>query len=284
MDIVFTNARGESLTFGAPSFKVLSISGLGDIEAEHQTQEAPYQDGLSYIDSLFQERVIPIELKVFSNSEQSLSDKRRQLSRVFNPKLGLGELRVNIGKRSFLIDAVSDFAPTFTHEGINVGAHFNNCQIQLTAHNPYWKSLNETSKPLQSYVGNFTLPTTFPIQFGVSGSSVTLYNEGDIPAPVRIDIQGPVTRPQIINKTTGEWIRVNRAIAADEILHINTEQGGKRVEIYRGNEVYPAFGYLDHDSQWITLEIGENEISHIADAGDRNSLVAVTWNDMFTGI
>lgn len=284
MEIEFTNARGENLTLRRPSFKVLNIAGLGDVEAEHQSQEAPYQDGSNYIESILDERVIPIELKVSGKDEEDLSDRRRQLNRVFNPKFGIGEMRINIGNKSFIIDAVSDFSPAFTHEAINIGGNFNNCQLQVTAHNPYWKSLNETSKPLQSYVGNFTLPTTFPVQFGISGSSVTLYNEGDIPAPVRIDIQGPVTRPQITNKTTGEWIRVNRAIAADEILHINTAQGTKRVEVYRGNEVYPAFGYLDHDSQWITLEIGKNEISHIADAGDRNSLVAVTWNDMFVGI
>lgn len=259
------------------------MEGFGDVEAHIQVQESPYQDGFTPVDSTLKERAINLEIAIQSKDWQNISKLKRLLSSVFNPKLK-GTFYYFNGERSFEITGYPEHVPSFPDGSSNQTSTFQRITIDILCPNPYWQDPNQTSKPLQAYVGNFTLPFTLPFELGVSGSRTTLYNTGDIPAPVRIDIQGPVSNPQITNKTNGQWLRVNRSIAADEILHIDTTQGQKRVEIYRGSHVYPAFGYLDHDSDWIQLEVGENEIEHIADAGDRKSLVAVTWNSMYVGV
>jgi len=282
--LIFTNSRGTSIELFSSPFRLISVEGLGDVEAETQSQRAPYQDGVQYIDSIFNPRPITIQLKISASNEEELSSFRKNLSSTFNPKLGLGKLTYVEGEDKKEIMVVSESIPYFPDGQGNRGRWFQKAMIDLIAPNPYWLDPNQTSMPLQAYVGNFTLPFTLPFELGKSGARTILYNEGDVPAPVRIDIQGPVTNPQIINHTTGEWLRVNRSIAADEILHINTTDGSKRVEIYRDSQVYSVFGSLDHDSNWIKLDIGENEIEHIADAGDRKSLVAVTWNSMYVGV
>src|SRR5699024_6768635 len=107
---------------------------------------------------------------------------------------------------------------------------------------------------LQSYVGNFKLPTTFPIKLGVAGSRTELDNLGDVPSPVQIEVRGPTTNPQIHNRTTGKYIRIERSIARDEIMYINTEPGNKSIVIDRGNGVVEqAFGYLSDESDMFNL-------------------------------
>ncbi|GGB41761.1 hypothetical protein GCM10011409_19130 [Lentibacillus populi] len=285
MEISFTNARGQEavITSRAP-FLLESFDGYGDVGADTQTQNSPYQDGAMYIDSILEERPINMTFVILADDSRELMAKKRFISSVFNPKFGLGLLKHERVGIIHEISPVAESVPQFPSGSQNRGPTYQRVTVDLIAPNPYWRDPNQTSKPLQAYVGNFTLPFTLPFELGMSGSRTLLYNVGDVPAPVRIDIQGPVTNPQIINRTTSEWLRVNRSVAAGEILHIDTTEGQKRAEIYRGNQVYSVFGDLDHDSDWIQLALGENEIEHIADAGDRTSLVAVTWNSMYVGI
>ncbi|MCJ0932544.1 phage tail family protein [Virgibacillus halodenitrificans] len=279
--LTFENARGESIVFYLSPLVIESLTGIGEIDADLQSEKAPYQDGDTYIDTLLQPRFIDLEGVITRTDLETIKFYRKHILRVCNPKLGLGKITLELDGDVKEIYGTLDGSPVFPERGREVWQKF---MITWKCPNPYWRNPNQTSQPLKAYVGNFTLPFTLPFELGMSGSRTTLYNEGDIPAPIRIDIQGPVTNPQIINRTTGEWLKINRSIAADEVLHINTTPGKKRVEVYRGNEVYPALGYMDHDSDWITLELGKNEIEHIADAGDRESLVAVTWNSMYVGI
>lgn len=277
----FENSRGKTISFDITPFFIDSLTGLSEVAVNLQSQQSPYLDGDTHIDTLIQPRFPSLEGTIIATDEKSLKIHRQEILRVCNPKLGMGKLIYENDGDVKEIDGLIDGVPVFPEIGEELYQTF---MINWKCPDPYWKNPNHTSKPLRSYVGNFTLPFTLPFELGVSGSRTLLFNEGDVPAPVRIDIQGPVANPQIMNHTTGEWLRVNRSIAADEILHIDTTPGQKRVEIYRGNQVYSAFGYLDHNSEWITLEVGENQIEHIADAGDNTSLVAVTWNSYFTGI
>ncbi|GGJ62058.1 phage distal tail protein [Virgibacillus salexigens] len=279
--LTFENSRGEKIVFYKSPHLIISLTGIGEVEAELQGQRSPYQDGETPVDTILEPRFIEMEAVITDKDLKTIKAYRKQILRVCNPKLGQGKITLELDGDLKEIYGVLDGVPVFPERGQNGWQQF---MITWKCSNPYWMDPNETSKPLKAYVGNFTLPNTFPVELGLAGSHTTLYNTGDVLAPVRIDIQGPVTNPQIINKTTGQWLRVNRAIAADEILHINTTQGRKRVEVYKNNQVYPIFGYLDHDSDWIQLELGANEIEHIADAGDRNSLVAVTWNSMYVGM
>lgn len=281
---MFTNAIGQTIElFGRP-YRLIRVEGIGDTEASTQMQKAPFQDGSIYIDSVLTDKPIEIELKITGDNQLDLDAKRRYFASVFNPKLGKGTLRYIGDDDVKEIDVVSDAVPYFPDGPSNRKPTFQKSLLHLSAPYPYWREPNQTSQPLQAYIGNFKLPFKLPFRLGVSGSRTTLYNNGDIPAPVRIDIQGPVTNPQIINRTNGDWLRVNRSIAADEILHIDTTSGRKRVEVYRAGSVFNVFGYIDHDSDWLQLDVGANEIEHIADTGDRSGMVAITWNNQYVGI
>lgn len=260
-----------------------SLTGIGEVDVDIQSQQSPYQDGDNYIDTLLQPRFINLEGSITKTAFKDIKEYRKAILMVCNPKLGIGKITLELDGDTKEIEGVLDGSPVFPERG---QTPFQKFMITWKCPDPYWRDLNQVSKPLQSYVGNFTLPFTLPFELGVSGSRTVLHNDGDVPAPVTIDIHGPTTNPQVINRTTGEYIRINRSIAEDEILHINTASGMQRVEIQRGESIEQGFGYLDHNGVLtdFMLEIGMNEIEHIADAGNANAVVAVSWQSRYVGM
>ncbi|MEK5530644.1 hypothetical protein MKX79_14860 [Viridibacillus sp. FSL R5-0468] len=66
----------------------------------------------------------------------------------------------------------------------------------------------------------------------------------------------------------GEFIKVNRSIPSGYSLILNTEFGNKRVEIVAPDGVIEnAFHYIDLESTFFNLDVGENRFSFITDGG-----------------
>lgn len=280
--ITFENQRGETIEFAYGPLLITSLTGIGEVDADIQGQQAPYQDGDSYIDTLLQPRFIDLEGSILKTNLIEIKQHRQHILRVCNPKLGPGKITLELDGDVKEIHGVLDGTPSLPERGQDVWQKF---MLTWKCPDPYWQDPNQTSKPLQSYVGNFTLPTMFPFELGVAGSRTELINSGDVPAPVLIEIRGQTTNPQIFNRTTGEYIRINRTIAKGETIFINTHPGNKYVEIHdEDGNIQQGFGYLDHDSTLFTLEIGPNVIEHVADAGNPDSLVSVTWQSRYVGI
>lgn len=284
--IRYTNSRGESVTFTDDfPYMFLSLDGMGGTTASLQTQQAPFIDGSMFVDSVLEDKPLTIEAALKSYDTAELAKMRREVSRVFNPKLGEGVLEYIEGDDVKEIVVVPESSPFFPIGTDNQSTYVQKVLIELIALDPYWKSPHNDSMKLQSYVGNFELPTEFGVEFGVAGSETELFNDGDVPAPVLIEVEGPTTNPQIHNRTTGEFIRIDREIAKDETLYINTTPGSKSVVVERGDgSVEQAFGYLNHDSDMFALEVGENRIEHVADAGNPDSSVILTWQSRYVGI
>lgn len=285
MRISFKAGDGTNLLFDNEIYRIVSIGGLGGVDAENQFQKAPYRDGSRYIDSIMTERVIPIELKIFADNEVEMSQRRRFISRVFNPKQGLGVFQVIIGDETFTIEAVSDFTPQFPGGAENMTSFRQVCSIQLTAPRPNWVGPTQYSRALRSFIGKFKLPFSFPVEFGIEGDSTVIENTGDTYTPITIDIQGPVSGPQIINVTTGEKIKVERTLSAEEVMHIETDPNAIRVEVYKeGIPVQKAIGSLSSDSEFIQLPPGKSEFRYIADSGVTDAIVSISWQNQYIGI
>lgn len=287
MKIEFTNKRNEKATITSKEpFLLSSFEGFGDVSADVQSQNSPYMDGSTYIDAILEERSLSIEFTILADSERDLMDKKRMISRVFNPKLGEGNLRYERGGNIFQIDCVAEHVPEFPKGQGNRGITFQKATVDLIAHDPYWRDPNQVSRALTAYKGYFTLPFKLPFKLGKQGDRTTLINDGDVPAPVSIDLQGPATNPQIRNATTGEFIKINTSIAADEILHIDTTPRHKRIEIYRGDIALNGFVYFDYagGATFWQLEPGENDVEYYADSGNRDGVVAVAWSNRYVGI
>jgi Phage tail protein len=281
--IIFTNARGQSveLKSSAP-FLLQSIDGLGDVDADTQTQKSPFQDGSTYIDSVLQERSISLEIVILAD-KSTLLEKRQYLASVFNPKLGKGVLRYENGETIREIEAVPDGVPTFPSGQDNRGLTFQKAIVNLLCPNPYWKSMEITEEPTFEPLFQFLFEGVF--EMGMQRDQRIIVNDGDAPAPLIIEFYGPAVNPKITNKTTGEFIKVNQTLQEGEVMRIDTTPGNKSVYFVQpdGTE-RNVFNWIDLDSTFFQLVVGENEIEYSADSDIQGAIVNIRYKKLYNAV
>ena len=286
--LIFTNSQGEFvLLWNREPYVLKTIDGTGAVRSEVQTQKAPYQDGGTYIDSVLEERDIFIEVGIFAGSNEEVFEHRERLARVFNPKLGLGELRYMYYEEERYIEVAVVKAPEFP--GQDRAAGYQRCLIHLVAPNPLWLSPLITEEPMAAYTGLFSFPLEIPeeegIEMGFQIETRTVENDGDTATPVYIEFFGPAAEPEVSNNTTGEFIRVNRSISANEKLVIDTEFGNKKVEVEKDDgERENAFNWIDLESSFWQLQVGENELEYRAEEGQDDATVRIRWRKRYMGV
>lgn len=67
----------------------------------------------------------------------------------------------------------------------------------------------------------------YPLDFGTPGSTGALValNNGDAPAHPVVEFRGPVDRPSLTNLATGDAVEYDIALAADDVLLVDTSAG-----------------------------------------------------------
>src|SRR5690606_40921407 len=129
--ITFTNSIGNSVVLGPKPVKVIRIDGTGGTEADIQTQKAPYQDGHTFVDALLEPKTVEMELAIFVRSKEEVFQLRRQLTNVFNPKLGVGLLTYEYPSGVREIEAVPETTPIFPSGIQNSSEGFQRVLITL---------------------------------------------------------------------------------------------------------------------------------------------------------
>ncbi|WP_026582121.1 phage tail family protein [Bacillus sp. J33] len=285
--LIFINSRGGIIELHGPPFHLIKVDGLGDVEAEIQTQKSPYQDGSDYIDSYLEERPITIELKIRGSDPEDLIQKRRELSAIFNPKLGLGLLQYIDETGIKEIRGVAESVPFFPSGIENRGATYQKSLIHLKCPNPFWKQVNDINESLSAWIGKFEFPFEFPVEFGEKANRATILNDGDVATPVIIDFYGPAINPTVTNETTGQKIRIKRTLSATDRLEVSTEFGNKYVEIVAADGTRTnAFHWIDLSADPILfqLELGENVISFSSDDPNSTGSVKIRYKKRYVAV
>jgi hypothetical protein len=281
--IIFTNARGQSVELkNSAPFLLQSIDGLGDVDADIQTQKAPFQDGSTYIDSVLQERAISLEIVILAD-KSTLLQQRQYLASVFNPKLGQGILRYENGEVVREIEAVPDGVPVFPSGRESRGPFFQKALVNLLCPNPFWKSTEITEEP--TFESLFQFPFEGVFEIGIQRDKRIIVNDGDAPAPLYIEFYGPAVNPIIINRTTGEFIKVNQTLGENEIMEIDTTPGKKSVYFVQPDGTKRnVFNWIDLESNFFQLVVGENEIEYSADSDIQGAIVNISYRKLYNAV
>ena len=173
-----------------------------------------------------------------------------------------------------------DNAPAFVRKPI-----FEQFTVQLTCLNPFWREEAETREDIATWIGGFEFPTPDGLQLfegwqiGYRQPSliVNVYNSGDVKAGIRIDFRalGAVTNPQLLNVDTQEFIKLNLEMLAGDVLTVSTGYGEKSVTLTRGGVTSDAFRYLDVDSSYLQLSVGDNLFRYSAEENTENLEVSI---------
>jgi len=163
--------------------------------------------------------------------------------------------------------------------------------ISLECPSPFWLDPEPTPVLLAFVGGGLEFPLVTPTEFGFLGYRAIADNTGDSPVPIEMYISGGAVNPRVTNKTTGEFIHVQRPMETHEELFINTDPEHMEVTLLsvdpvsgaatRGN----AYGYLSQDSTIMMMLVpGMNELTFSSDDENRTIRIRIFYRRRFTGV
>ena len=304
--LTYVNERGDSIVFSTASqyhVNIKDVSGLSDIRNQIYSINSMGQDGDTYLGNRIESRDIELVGRIVERDKERAQRLRRQLNNILNPQF-TAKLIYDFGNFRRVIDCTINNAPVFTRPPI-----LEEFTIQLSCLNPFWREEAELRQDMATWVGGFEFPIdrpyydlpqgleipqdpenpTTPIwQVGWREPSliVNVFNAGDVRAGMRIDFRalGTLVNPSIINAETGEFIRINITMLPGDVITIRTGFGEKGVTLRRQGVETDAFRFLDIDSTYIQLAVGDNMFRYDADENMESLDITVWHNNFFLGV
>lgn len=207
----------------------------------------------------------------------------RNLIRVVNPTLK-GKLIYQNENETKEIEVIPEEIPD-TQENDGLIRY----DISLMACNPFWKN-TESIENIALWTPKLHFPLVIPknqgMVFGVKKSAFEklIENEGDVESGFRVVFKarnGTVNNPQLLNKLTGEFIRINYAMEKGDSIEVICYPEKKKVTV---NSIINGFRFLDIESTFFTLDVGRNILQYNADVNKTNLDVILYYTPRFLGV
>ena len=290
--LIFTNSRGESLELGTDSIFFCNVSkdvgGIAGVTNVIYSTNSMGQHGDTYVGQRIEARDMDILGHINTRDKAQALQLRRQMLKILNPELG-GTLTYEYGSFKRVINCRTFGEPKIERKSVLYEFAF-----QLECLNPFWREEDETKEDIASWVAAWHFPCVIDkddsksMIFGYRAESVIVdcYNEGDVSTGMRIRFTalGTVSNPILLNVDTEEFIQVNAVMQTGDVIEINTKYGSKGAKLIRDGTEIDYFRYIDVDSTFMQLAIGDNNFRYDA-AGGVNSLeVAIFYNKEFLGV
>ncbi|MEH7456316.1 phage tail family protein [Bacillus sp. JJ1127] len=286
--VTFTNAKGESVVISdALPFQIVTITGLGDVEAEIQSQKSSYKDGSKFVNALMAEREIDVELLIEAENYGTISKHRSKLTRVLNPKLGLGVLRYENESITVEIDATIESLPSFPDGNENRGHRWQKATVSFVCPDPYFRKGRKRDE-IALWLGAFEFPLEIPmdgLEFGYRSPSliVNVVNEGHTETGMEIHFRAlsTVINPSLVNVNTQEYLRINKTMIPGETIIVNTTRGNKSVMSSVEGKIMRR---LELGSTFLQLEIGDNLFRYDAEKNLEQLEVTIYHTSKILGV
>lgn len=204
--IKFINANGDEIDFTSGCYGVTGWKGLSNANLNLQTQKVPDYDGSVYIDGLLENREIELNLVINDgNNLQTRYEKRQELCKILNPKLGEGYLYYENDAVQRRIKAISE-TPIIENKNADESGSVK-ATLVFICPDVYWEDVEETSVNINM------------------GQRINVENTGDIEISPRIAFNcNSALNPILRNLNNGKKISVNGTLSSSIL---NLEKGKK---------------------------------------------------------
>lgn len=236
---------------------------IGGDPANIVTSKSWNQHGHTVIQSLMETTTteITFALYVANKSDIEAEAQRKAIIDICHPLNGEITMKVTLNNGSIYNRLIYfTHAPSFLVGLENRNAIWQKVLLEFECQ-PFWYSDYEITEdfinvsPLFSFP--FTMSPTSPVTFGNILPNKVITNNGQVEAPITIQVINACTNPVILNKTTGEFIKFkNLTMYYQDNLLIETAYGKKKVTL----NGYNIFDKLDYTSTFFNLAVGDNEI------------------------
>lgn len=279
------NGAELELTNLAP-FLLLSFTEKGKVTIYNN--KGMNQDGSTYLGNTIDTSDKTIEIAIIADTEEELINYRNIINKVFNPKLGEGYLiyedNVKEIKSKCIIDTLPYFSP--------VNNQVSKCLITLTANNPLWMDVVDSKTDIALWKGDFEFNLEISDDTGIEMGHrepsliVNVLNDGDVECGIKVEFKALATviNPSIVNVNSQEFIKINKTMEAGETITLTTDFGNKKVESNLNGVTTNAFNYIDFQSTFLQLDVGDNLLRYDAESGIDNLEVSIYYTPQYLGV
>lgn len=282
----FINARGHEVVFAMEDpFVLWKIDGTGLPAVTPTLTQSVGQNGYTLHSVVLESRSVNVTGHVIcsNGNVKGMYEARKKLLSVINPIYGLGRL---IYENDFGRWGIPAFCSQTNYGEKNL--FVQTLDISFECPQPFWEDVEYTSVGLAYVEGGLQFPLVTPGFFGTLGYRAVINNTGDSLVPLEIYIDGGSFNPTLTNKSTGEFIKVERTMRDFDKLYINTDPENTQVQLIRSdglNETREnAYGYLSFDSNPFLLHPGENEIVFTSDEENKKVKVRMLYKLLYSGV
>ena len=262
----YINPRGETVDVSpfSPPYIFESISGIGAVDVAMSIHSPAGMDGALYHGLRLEPREVTLNFHIHGDSRRSMYENRLELTRIMGGSISregdMGELWYENDFGRWWLPAVVRQGP---RENGKRKSLYLPTQVVFYCPDPAWRAAIATVDRLAYLSGGFKFPLNIPasdqstpgIKFGSRGYEATVINQGDTPAPILFEITGTALQPRLEITGAGEFLQINRELAAGDLLTISTQPGQKTATILRAEgTVENAMNYIDPASTWLQLQ------------------------------
>lgn len=290
--LTYTNERGESIELSTESIYHCNVSkdvdGIVGVTNVVYSTNSMGQHGDTYVGQRIEARDIDIVGHINTRDKQQAYELRRQMLKVFNPELG-GTLAYEFGGFKRVINCRLHGEPKVERKSV-----LQQFSIPLDCLNPFWREEDEEKEDIASWVAAWEFPCEIEkdnpqsMIYGYRAESVIVdcYNEGDVSTGMRVRFMalGTVVNPIILNVDTEEFIKLNVTMQTGDTIEVNTKYGSKGATLIRDGEKTDYFRYVDVDSTFMQLAIGDNNFRYDAEGGVNLLEVSIFYNKEYLGV
>lgn len=284
--LIYRNSRGQELiSSNSRPFLLVRIDNYSNINTNISTTYNTL-DGFSITNVSIKEKVLPVEIDIIGHSKEDLDRKRLELTSIFNPKLS-GEL---IYQNSAITRKVQCIVQDVSFQEVQGNSQM--ALIQFLCPNPYWMDLHTKKEEVALWQGNleFELELTeegTEMGYRVSNLICSIINTGNVECGMKIQFKAlaTVVDPSLFNINSREFIKINQTLERGDMLEVSTHFDNKRVELIRSDGTKTnVFNWVDLDSEFLELELGDNLFRYDAVNGIDNLEVAIYYNPLYMGV
>lgn len=253
----------------------VSISGFGT-SVTLNIQETAGADGGTLVSSSIPTRSIGFQLK------SNVIEDKKKIKKAFRPK-----------KKAWLYYS-NEFGEVTKLEFETEECEISPIVFPVTAditikcENPYFRSIEEIKVVMQGMASYFQFPFTFPDgEFYISKATTSQFtnidNKSDVDVGYVISLKAIalVSNPSIENVDTGEKMRIEFEMQAEDEIRINTNQGEKSVTLIRSGVESDILNHIAQDFIFFPLYIGRNYLKHDADNGLDALKISLVYSECY---
>jgi hypothetical protein len=261
----------NSLTIGGLTgpYKIDKIIGLAAPDVRSSDKDRPRQDGQYPGADYHGGRFLTVAVAVVANpttnpttwdafSRAMVTGKKAELPLQFQvPGIASGRtVQMNAKVRDFILPIDADY---------RAGAGKAVVEWKCTDPRVYDATLTSLSTSMAAISGGGRhYPRTYPKTYGgaITGGTILATNAGEVDAPWKATITGPIDNPAIYNVATGQTLGFTGSLAAGETLVIDSAAKSIMFGGYTSR-----YTWLTFVSQWFDLAPGVNQLQFTGTAG-----------------